>query len=68
VISIHHAGTHTHIYNYYVIVISQYEYDILVITGVQAKLRTSFNNEDIISIYMNVATWDITFLYPKGLY
>ena len=41
-----------YLYHDYVIVITQDEYDILVITGVEAKLRMSDNNKDIIRMYL----------------
>ena len=34
------------------VIISQYDYDILVITWVQAKPRTNINNKDIIQMYL----------------
>ena len=36
----------------YVIVISQDEYDVLVITESEVKLRTSVNNKDVIRMHL----------------
>ena len=49
----------TKIYVLYVIVITQDEYDIFVITESKAKPRMSVNNKDILRVYC-----DITGFFP----
>jgi len=50
------------------IVITQYEYDIFVITQVRGKLHKSKAGQVLITKISYKCTWAITCLYPKGLY